>query len=79
MITEGLNFTAVRHEMIMATPQDIPTLIQVFGRVVRKNSHKMLPPEQQTVDIRLYITMGEESPELMKYAKIIRLYHDSTR
>nr|BBO54096.1 g10L homolog protein [Abalone asfa-like virus] len=69
MITEGLNFTAVRHEMIMATPQDIPTLIQVFGRVVRKNSHKMLPPEQQTVDIRLYITMGEESPELMKYAK----------
>lgn len=48
VIVEGLNFQAVRYEMIMSLPLDIPRLIQVFGRVVRKNSHMELPPVSAT-------------------------------
>jgi hypothetical protein len=67
IVTEGLNFTAVRHQLVAALPSDIPTLLQVFGRAVRKGSHAALPPEQRVVEVRLYVSTapageGREGP-----------------
>jgi len=80
VITEGLNFTAVRHELITSLPSDIPTLIQVFGRVVRKDSHAQLAADQRDVEIRLYVSTASEgdpdkfSPELARYSYKLQEY-----
>lgn len=75
VIVEGLNFQAVRYEMIMSLPLDIPRLIQVFGRVVRKNSHMELPPSERNVTIYLYVsTTPDGGPELAKYAQKLKEY-----
>lgn len=82
IVKEGYNFRAVRHQFIMSLPIDYPTLIQVFGRVVRKFSHLRLPLDQQDVTIRVFITtfkpnrmndsdrindLQKISPELLRY------------
>lgn len=54
IIQEGLNFKAIRYQFIMSLPINFPILIQVLGRVVRKNSHIDLPKEQRDVKIRIY-------------------------
>lgn len=54
IIREGLNFKAIRNQYIMSLPINFPILIQVLGRVVRKNSHIDLPKEQQNVYIKIY-------------------------
>ena len=54
VIREGLNFKAVRYQYIMSLPINFPILIQVLGRVVRKNSHISLPKDQQNVYIKIY-------------------------
>ena len=54
VIREGLNFKAVRWQYIMSLPINFPILIQVLGRVVRKNSHIDLPKELQNVYIKIY-------------------------
>ena len=78
VVREGLNFRAVRFQFIASLPTDYPTLIQVFGRVVRKNSHNDLPPDQRDVQIRVFITApaggADASPELRRYADKGREY-----
>lgn len=54
MIKESYDLKAIRHIMIMNRPENIPTLIQIMGRAVRKNSHITLPPELRHVYISLY-------------------------
>lgn len=54
IIQEGLNFKAIRYQYIMSLPINYPILIQVLGRVVRKNSHIDLPIDQRNVHIRIY-------------------------
>lgn len=65
IIREGINLMAVRHQIILNFPTDYPTLIQIFGRVVRKGSHKLLPPELQNVEIRMLIS--DTNHELNQY------------
>jgi hypothetical protein len=70
IIREGLNFKAIRHQFILSIPTDYPTLIQIFGRVVRKNSHIELPEKKRDVHIKIYVSTrpdGKISPELQKY------------
>lgn len=70
IIREGLNFKAVRYQFVSSLPTDYPTLIQVFGRVVRKGSHNDLPYEQRDVKIKVFISTrrdGKVSPELQRY------------
>ena len=70
VVREGLTFRAVRHQLVASLPTDIPTLIQVFGRVVRKDSHLELPEDARDVRIRVYVTTnadGRPSPELQRY------------
>lgn len=72
IIREGLHFVAVRHQFIASMPTDIPSLIQVFGRVVRKNSHAALPQDQRDVRIRIFVSTrsdGKPSSELRKYVQ----------
>ena len=71
IIKEGLNFFGVRHQFITSLPTDYPTLIQVFGRVVRKESHNMLLPEERNVKVYIYVSSfeneNEVSPEVQRY------------
>lgn len=70
IIREGFNFKAIRHQFIASLPTDYPTMIQVFGRVVRKDSHSDLPPDERTVQISVFVSTyrgGSVSPELQKY------------
>jgi len=70
IIRQSLNFRAVRHEMILAMPTDYPTLIQIFGRVVRKDSHSELPSDQRDVKITIYVSThssGALSAEMQRY------------
>jgi hypothetical protein len=81
LIREGFDLKAVRHLLISSLPTDIPTLIQVFGRAVRKGSHLALPEAQRDVRIRIYVsTAGSFSlgqgpaPEILRYAEKMEMY-----
>ena len=70
IIREGLNFKAIRYQFIMSLPTDFPTLMQVFGRTVRKDSHIDLPEDQKDVKIQIFVSTradGTISPELQRY------------
>lgn len=81
IIREGFDLKAVRHELIASLPTDIPTLIQVFGRAVRKNSHIGLPEDQRDVRIRIYVSTAGAftsgagpAPEVTRYAEKMASY-----
>jgi|UniRef100_A0A6C0IYQ4 hypothetical protein len=44
--------------LITHRPVTIPALLQVFGRVIRTNSHIHLPKDKRHVNIKIYITDG---------------------
>lgn len=54
IIKEGINFKAVRYQYILSLPINFPILIQVLGRVVRKESHIELPKDERNVYIKIY-------------------------
>lgn len=82
IVREGHTFRAVRRQYVMSLPTDIPTLIQVFGRVVRKDSHSELPKEDRNVEIAIYVSttdmkrmaLGDLGPELGRYFDKMREY-----
>jgi len=70
IIREGLNFRGVRHQFITSLPTDYPTMVQVFGRVVRKDSHNELPIDSRNVKIHIFVSTRQDnrpSPELQRY------------
>jgi len=76
IIREGYNILSTRRQYIVSMPTDIPTLIQIFGRVIRKDSHINLPAEKRDVVIKILVsdlpesTIPEkfiEAPELKRY------------
>jgi hypothetical protein len=54
LIKEAHDIKAVREIMIMGRPDNIPTLIQIIGRGIRKGSHKYLPVDKHNVNVRIY-------------------------
>jgi hypothetical protein len=82
LIKEAYDIKAVRELMVMGRPDNIPTLIQIMGRVVRKNSHKYLPPGKKNVNIRIFTSsmptkkngVYELGYEEDKYAEKIQHY-----
>jgi hypothetical protein len=77
IVREGLNFRGVRRQFIASLPTDYPTLVQVFGRVVRKDSHSELPADERDVKISVFVTTradGRPSPELQRYVDKGREY-----
>lgn len=75
IIKESYDFKDIRELIVMSLPINFPTLLQVFGRCVRKDSHVNLPPEQRQVNIRMLISTVNPkypagdliSPELYRY------------
>lgn len=78
VLREGWNLRAVRLQAIAAAPSDIPALLQVLGRAVRKGSHAELPPEAREVRVRMYVSTaaapGAAAPEVERYAEKVRAY-----
>lgn len=56
VMNESVDLVACENEWVMHIPDDIPTLLQIFGRVIRKGSHRMMPPERRQVHIRIYVS-----------------------
>ena len=76
-IRESLDLKAVSLLLVMSKPDDISSLIQIFGRANRQKSHFLLPPEKRTVTYKIYTTKlpnGELSYEEEKYRDRINDY-----
>jgi hypothetical protein len=54
IMKESYDIKAVRELMIMGRPDNIPTLIQIMGRTIRKHSHKYLEDHKKNVNIRIF-------------------------
>lgn len=54
LMQEAHDIKAVREMMLLGRPDNIPILIQILGRAVRKNSHKYLPENKRNVNIRIF-------------------------
>ncbi len=77
IVRESLNFRAVRKLLVASLPTDYPTLVQIFGRVVRRGSHADLPEDQRDVRIYVFVSAradGAPSPELQRYVDKGREY-----
>lgn len=82
IIKESYDIKAIREVMIMSRPDNIPTLLQIIGRSIRKNSHIMLPFNERNVNIRLFTSclpikknsVYELSNEEIKYIEKLKYY-----
>ena len=55
-IKESYDLKAVQNLIILHQPVNISTLIQIFGRAIRKNSHINLPIEKRKVSIFILVS-----------------------
>ena len=69
IINESIDFNAVQNMWIMVAPANIPTLLQILGRSIRKNSHLELAPDKRKVKIKIFVTSSRSdlSYEEKKY------------
>jgi hypothetical protein len=76
LVQEGVNFTGLRHLMVLSVPNDISSLVQIIGRAVRHKSHEQLPEELRDVNIGIYIHYSDNvvSPEQYQYKKKMTSY-----
>ena len=56
IIKESYDIKAIQNVFIMSRPDNIPTLIQIRGRAVRKGSHKDLPFDKRIVHFKIFTT-----------------------
>ena len=54
IIKESYDLKAIQNIFIMGKPDNIPTLIQIRGRAVRKDSHKYLPSDKRHVSVYIF-------------------------
>ena len=74
IIKESYNFKAVKFQIICSLPMDIPTLIQIFGRIVRRNSHSDLSPDERTAKIWILVShaIDEKTREnFLEYSRYV--------
>lgn len=55
--SEGVSFLNVRHFILASVPQSYRLFVQQCGRAVRVGSHRHLPPEEQTVQVDLFVSV----------------------
>jgi superfamily II DNA or RNA helicase len=55
-IKESYNLKAIQNLLVLHQPDNISTLIQIFGRAIRKNSHMYLNPENKKVNIYILVS-----------------------
>lgn len=56
IMKEAHSINSVRNIIVMSRPDNISSLIQIIGRAIRLNSHKLLPAKQQHVDISILVS-----------------------
>lgn len=61
IVKESYDFKDIQHLIITSLPINIPTLMQVFGRCIRKFSHVNLPTDQHVVNIRILLTITQQN------------------
>ena len=54
VMKEGHDVKAIQNVFIMGRPDNIPTLLQIRGRAIRKNSHRDLPLSNRNVNILIF-------------------------
>ena len=80
IIKESHSINSVRNLLVMSKPDNIPSLIQIMGRVIRLGSHKLLDKKHRHVDIRIYTSCilnnkkYEMGLEEIRYREKIRTY-----
>lgn len=82
IIKESYDFKAVRHQIIMSVASSMPTLLQINGRCIRKDSHAGLPQDMWKVFIYILVSTVDPaiphkdliSPEIYRYAAKLRDY-----
>ncbi len=82
IIKESYDIKSVRVVFLGSLPINIPTMLQVFGRSSRKNSHIDLPLQDRNVEIFIFISttnaaVGAKdpmSPEIYRYAEKLSDY-----
>ncbi len=71
IIKEAHTINSVRNIFVMSRPDNISSLIQIIGRAIRLNSHRLLPPNQRHVNIYTFVASlpkkSERSYEEQKY------------
>jgi hypothetical protein len=70
LMQEAHDIKAVREMMIMGRPDNIPILIQILGRAVRKNSHKYLPEDKRNVNVRIFTSCSPVKDSKTKTYKL---------
>jgi hypothetical protein len=76
VVKESFDIKSVRELMIMGRPDNIPSLIQILGRAVRKNSHILLKLEHRNVNIRIFTSC---LPIKNKITKQYELSHEEIK
>lgn len=64
IINEGIDFNSIQNIWIMNVPANIPTLLQILGRGIRKNSHLDLPIEKRKVRIKIFVSSNRKKQDL---------------
>lgn len=93
VIKESYDLKAIRNVFILGRPDNIPTLIQIIGRAVRKGSHIDLSPEKRDVIVKIFVSSlpkpkpGPGTYEEIKYyekmqdyliiQKIEKIFHEN--
>ncbi len=83
-IKESYNLKAIQNLILLHQPDNISTLIQIYGRAIRKNSHIDLPTENRKVNIYMLVSTIPDykqnkkkyiySYEEMKYKYKLEIY-----
>jgi len=84
-IKESYNLKEIQNLLVLHQPDNISTLIQIFGRAIRKNSHINLPIDKRKVNIYILISTIPDyiqqksktyiySYEEMKYKYKLQIY-----
>lgn len=77
IMKEAHSLDSMRNLFVMSKPDNISMLIQIIGRLLRLGSQKLLPKNDQHVDIRLFVSStgtSELSYEELKYMKKIKTF-----
>jgi Helicase conserved C-terminal domain len=79
ILNERIDLNAIQEIYIMDVPPNIPTLLQKFGRAIRKNSHALLPPSKRKVHIKIFVSSlprgsGDLAYEELRYFENLQDY-----
>lgn len=77
MISESYDFKDIQEMHLLSVPINISSLIQTFGRAIRKNASIQLPPDQRKTNIRIYVsTCKPDGTGLQTMSYEVSIYAD---